>query len=193
MSVELGEAFPRRVREKLSTDFFPGLSTMLSMIDQLTVEIRSMDREVERACKANYPEAQRLRQIAGVGPITSLCFVLTIDNPHRFKKSRSIGAFLGLRPRQRDSGMQRPKLSITKAGDRLLRRLLVSASQYILGPFGLDTDLRRFGLRLAAAGGAAKTRAVVAVARKLSVLMHRLWVTGEDYEPLRQATAVGAA
>jgi transposase len=179
------EAFPRRVRAVAPMDLFPGLETMLEMIDRLTAEIRGMDREVERLCRERYPETQLLRQVKGVGPITALCFVLTLEDPSRFPKSRSVGAYLGLRPRQRDSGEQRPQLRITKAGDELLRRLLVSAGHYILGPFGPDTELRRVGLRLAERGGkAAKKRAVVAVARRLAVLLHRLWVTAEEYQPL---------
>jgi transposase len=177
------EAFPKRVREAVSEDLFPGLSTLLGMIEQLTKEIRSMDREVERLCRDRYEETGVLRQISGVGPLTALAFVLTLEDPHRFAKSRDVGAYLGLRPRQRDSGGHRPQLRITKAGDALVRRLLVTAAHYILGPFGPDTDLRRFGLRLAERGGkAAKKRAAVAVGRKLAVLLHRLWITGEVYQ-----------
>jgi transposase len=182
------EAFPKRARAAGSPDLFPGFETMLGMIEQLTREIRTMDREVERLCRDRYEETALLREIPGVGPLTALAFVLTLEDPQRFAKSRAVGAYLGLRPRQRDSGGQRPQLRITKAGDALLRRLLVSAAHYILGPFGPDTDLRRFGLRLAERGGkAAKKRAAVAVARKLAVLLHRLWITGEAYEPVGYA------
>jgi transposase len=185
------ESFPKRVRGAVPDDLFPGLSTMLTMIEQLTAEIRSMDREIERLCRERYEETGGLRQISGVGPLTALAFVLTLDDPHRFAKSRDVGAYLGLRPRQRDSGGQRPQLRITKAGDALLRRLLVSSAQYILGPFGPDTDLRRFGLRLAERGGkSARKRAAVAVARKLAVVLHRLWITGEAYQAIGYA-AVG--
>jgi transposase len=128
-----------------------------------------------------------------VGPITALYYVLTIEDPSRFAKSRSVGAYVGLRPKLRSSGDQQPQLRITKAGDRLLRRLLVSAAHYILGPFGPDTDLRRAGLRMAERGGSiAKKRAIVAVARRLAVLLHRLWVTGAEYEPLRKEAAQAA-
>jgi transposase len=188
------EAFPGRVRGVVPDDLFPGWVTMLAMIEQLTAEIRTMDREVERLCRERYPETRILRQVKGVGPITALCFVLTLEDPNRFRKSRSVGAYLGLRPRQRDSGDLRPQLRITKAGDALLRRLLVTAAHYILGPFGPDTELRRFGLRLAERGGkAAKKRAVVAVARRLAVLLHRLWVTGEVYQPLGYDVSVPKA
>ena len=101
-----------------------------------------------------------------------------------------MGCYWGLRPKQQDSGDRSPQLRITKAGD-----ILVSSAHYIIGPFGPDTDLRRWGLKLCERGGKnAKKRAVVAVARKLAVLLHRLWVTGEVYEPLRnQAKATVAA
>ncbi len=179
-------AFPKRVRATTPMDLFPGLEPLLETIDQLTATIRQMDREVERVCRERYPETQLLRQVPGVGPITALYYVLTIEDPSRFAKSRSVGAYVGLRPKQRDSGEQQPQLRITKAGDALLRRFLVSAAHYILGPFGPDTDLRRAGLRMAERGGStAKKRAVVATARRLAVLLHRLWVTGEAYEPLR--------
>jgi transposase len=178
-------AFAQRVRDRVGEDLFPGLDSMLRMIEQLTQEIRSMDRQIERLGEERYPETEQLRQIPGVGPLTALAFVLTLEDPHRFAKSRDVGAYLGLRPRQRDSGTRRPQLRITKAGDDMLRRLLVTSGHYILGPFGPDTDLRRFGLRLAERGGkAGKKRAVVAVARKLSVLLHRLWITGEVYQAI---------
>jgi transposase len=173
---------------------FAGLEPLLETVDHLTRTIRRMDREIERLGQERYPETQLLRQVTGVGPITALYYVLTLEDPNRFAKSRSVGAYLGLCPKQRDSGTQQPQLRITKAGDVLLRRLLVNAAQYILGPFGPDTDLRRAGLRMAERGGkAAKKRAVVAVARRRAVLLHRLWVTGEEYESLRQATNEEAA
>ena len=130
-----------------------------------------------------------MRQVKGEGPLTSLAYVLTVENPDRFAKSREVGAYLGLVPKQEDSGDSQPQLGINKAGDMMLRRLLVGSAHYILGPFGPDTDLRRYGLRLCERGGKnAKKRAAVAVARKLAVLLHRLWVSGEVYEPLRHGT-----
>jgi transposase len=178
-------AFAKRVREAGQDELFPGASASVETIAHLTDQIGSLDRQIGRLCDTSYPETALLRQVAGVGPITALTFVLTLDDPSRFATSRAVAAYLGLRPRQRDSGSRKPQLRITKAGDRMLRRLLVSAAHYILGPFGPDTELRRFGLRIAQRGGAsAKKRAAVAVARKLAVLLHRLWVTGETYEPL---------
>jgi transposase len=97
-------------------------------------------------------------------------------------------------PRQDDSGESSKQLRITKEGDTMVRKLLTGSAQYILGPFGPDSDLRRFGLKLAARGGKnAKKRAVTAVTRKLAVLLHRLWVTAEEYEPLRNARLQEAA
>ncbi|MCP4902749.1 MAG: IS110 family transposase [bacterium] len=184
------KAFPKRVREAKKEEIFPGLETLLQLIDILNAAIADMDREIERLSRERYPVTTLLRQIKGVGPLTALCFLLTLEDPHRFKNSRSVGAYVGLRPKQRDSGKQQPQLRITKAGDEMLRRYLVNASQYILGPFGPDTDLRRIGLKLAERGGkAAKKRAIVAVARRLAVLLHRLWITGEEYQPLGYGTA----
>jgi len=120
--------------------------------------------------------------------------VLTLEEPARFSRSRQVGAYLGLVARERQSGDQKPQLHITKSGDVYLRSVLVQAAQHILGPFGPDTDLKRWGLKLAGQGNKMrKNKAVVAVARKLSVLLHRLWLTGEAYEPLRQERLLAAA
>ena len=119
---------------------------------------------------------------------------MTLENPKRFVKSRDVGPYLGLVPKQEDSGESQPQLGISKAGDTMVRKLLVGSAQYILGPFGPDTDLRRYGLRLCERGGKnAKKRAAVAVARKLAVLLHRLWVSGEVYEPLHHAMSAPIA
>jgi transposase len=178
-------SFAKHVRAGGLEALFPGLDVLLDQCDALTASIRQLDREIERLGRERYPETQRLRQVAGVGPITSLAFVLTIEDPRRFAKSRSVGAYLGLTPRQRDSGDARPELAITRRGDEFMRRLLIEAAHYTLGPFGPDSQLRRFGLRLLGQGGTrAKKRAVVAVARKLATLLHRLWVTGEVYHAL---------
>ncbi len=188
------EGFASRMRREKLEDAFPGLASLVAMVHELTLQIRGLEREIEAVCKEHYPQTQRLRQVSGVGALTSLAYVLTIEDPQRFRRSRSVGAYLGLRPRRRQSGEQDPLLRITKAGDPFLRRLLVQSAHYILGPFGPDTDLRRFGLRLVARGGrAGRKKALVAVARKLAVLLHRLWVTGEKYDALRGGTTQVAA
>ena len=169
------------------------LLPLVEAIGELTVRIAAAGREVEALCEA-HPETAALRQVSGVGPITALTFVLTIENPGRFPQNREVGAYLGLVPRQRDSGERAPQLGIGKSGDAGLRRLLVQAAHYILGPFGPDSDLRRWGERYAGTGaGNAKKRAVVAVARRLAVLLLALWKTGEVYEPLRHAAVREAA
>jgi transposase len=176
--------FHRHAATVISEDSLPGITALLSTIEFLTERIQEFDRRMERVAAEHYPETAVLRQIHGVGAVTALCFVLTIEDPSRFSKSREVGAYLGLTPRQRDSGGRQPQLGITKRGDVMLRRLLVSCARYILGPFGKESDLRSHGLKLSASGGrAARNRAAIAVARKLAVLMHRLWVTGEVYEP----------
>jgi len=176
--------FARRMNQ-VPGDLFPGFEHLVSLVEKLTEHIHDLDRKIEALCNDRYPAAGALRQVPGVGPITAVGFVLTIDNPRRFKTSRRVGAYLGLHPRQRDSGDRSPSLGITKAGNSFMRKVLVQAAQHILGPFGPDTDLRRYGLRIVQQGGrAAKRRAVIAVARKLSVLLHRLWTTGERYQPI---------
>jgi transposase len=178
--------FHTKVRADVPDALLPALEPVLELLAQITAQIRAYDQQIEDLTQTRYPEAACLQQVTGVGPLTSLTYVLVIEDPTRFRRSRSVGAYLGLRPRQRDSGDSTPQLRITKAGHPLLRRLLVQSACYILGPHGPDCDLRRFGEKIAARGGMnASKRARVAVARKLAVLLHRLWITGEVYEPHR--------
>jgi len=167
----------------------------LQEVESLNERVREYDQRIEQIAKQVYPEVALLKQVKGVGTQIALTYRLTIDDPHRFAKSRDVGCFLGLRPGRRNSGQSEPQKKISKEGDRYLRTMLVQGAHYILGPFGEDSDLRRWGLKLAERGGKnAKKRAVVAVARKLAVLLHRLWVGGEVYEPLRNTNrAMGAA
>jgi len=180
------EQMNRESAKGLSQELRDVLGPLLAEIESLTVRIAVYDKRIEQIAKENYPQVALLKQIKGVGPLIALTFVLTLDDPYRFRRSRDVGCFLGLRPGRRNSGMSEPQLHISKEGDRYLRTLLVQGAHYILGPFGEDSDLRRWGLKLAERGGKnAKKRAVVAVARKLAVLLHKLWVSGEVYEPLR--------
>src|SRR5262250_931108 len=117
---------------------------------------------------------QQVSREIGVGDLIATTYVLTIEDPHRFRKSRDAGCFVGLQPGRRNSGDSEPQLHISKEGDRYLRTLLVQGAHYILGPFGEDSDLRRWGQKLAARGGKnGKKRAVVAVARKLTIFPKR--------------------
>jgi transposase len=179
-------SFPKKVEEALPAEVREALLPLVRLAEELSDRIQVYDKRIEQLGREKYEHTELLRQVKGVGPLTSLAYVLTLENPDRFAKSRDVGPYLGLAPQQEDSGDSQPQLRISKAGDRMLRRLLVGSAQYILGPFGPDTDLRRHGLRLCERGGKnAKKRAAVAVARKLAVLLHRLWVSGEVYEPLR--------
>jgi transposase len=179
-------SFHKRAPEHIPEALLPALGPILEQIGSLTERIRQYDRELQIVAKERYPETELLRQVEGVGPLTALTFVLTLEDPHRFEKSRCVGAYLGLVPARDQSGDRDPQKRISKEGDEMLRKLLVSCAHYILGPFGSDSDLRRHGEKIASRGGKnSKKRAVVAVARKVAVLLHSLWVSGEVYDPLR--------
>ncbi len=178
------ESFVKRCEPYVPEELKPALATVFESISNLTQQIKELDRKIDQLSKQRYPETQYLRQVPGVGPVTALAFVLTIEDPARFSKSRQVGPFLGLTPRRDQSGEIDKQLPITKAGDKYLRQLLVGCAHYIIGPFGPESHLRRHGLMVACRGGKnAKKRAAVAVARKLSVLLHRLWVTEQTYDP----------
>jgi transposase len=178
----------REITSGLSTGLREALEPLLREVESLNERIQEYDRRIERMAKETYPETALLKQVKGVGDLIAMAYVLTIEDPHRFRKSRDAGCFIGLQPGRRNSGESEPQMHISKEGDEYLRTLLVQGAHYILGPFGADSDLRRWGQKLAARGGKnAKKRAVVAVARKLAVLLHRLWVSGEVYEPLRNS------
>jgi transposase len=181
-------SFHKRASEHIPEALLPALGPILEQIGSLTERIRDYERQLEAISKEHYPETELLRQVEGVGGLTALTFVLTLEDPYRFERSRSVGAYLGLVPATERSGDRDPQRRISKEGDEMLRKLLVGSAHYVLGPFGSDSDLRRHGQKIAARGGKnSKKRAAVAVARKLSVLLHRLWVSGEVYEPLYNA------
>jgi len=177
------EAFQKQAATQLPEPLRPGLVPLLEVIADLTRRIRAMDEVVEQIAEA-HPEAVHLQQPSGVGVLTAVAFVRALEDPQRIKRSREAGAFFGLVPKLDDSSDSSPQLHISKAGDPLVRRYLVSAARYILGPFGPECDLRRYGEAIAARGGKnAKKRAAVAVARKLAVLLHHLWITNATYDP----------
>lgn len=178
--------FAAKARVDLPPVLQPALLPLLDSIETISAQIKAMDRQIEQTAKEKYPETARLREVTGVGALTALAYVLTVADPTRFRRSREVGPYLGLVPKQDQSGSLDKQLHITKAGDTYLRRLLVGSAQYLMGPFGPPCGLRLFGERLAARGGKnAKRRAVVAVARKLAVLLHKLWVSTEPYDPMR--------
>ena len=182
------ESFPKKARQELPAELLDVLGPLLECIELTTAAISAYDRRIAQVAEHRYPVTRLLRQVAGIGALTALAFVLTIEDATRFAKSRDVGSYLGLVPRLDQSGQRNPQLGIHKAGDAVTRRLLVTAAHYILGSrCKQDSDLRRWGLALIERGEdpkRARKRAVVAVARKLAVLMHRMWVTGECFVPL---------
>jgi transposase len=185
------------VAEELPEELRKTLQPLLETVESLTEKIKQQDTKIEQIARNEYPETKLLMQVYGVGTLIALTFVLTVEDRERFQKSRDVGCYVGLRPRRSESGDRQPQLGISKEGDRYLRKLLVQGAHCILSRRAPDTDLKRWGLALAEGGKEAnkrggknaKKRAIVAVARKLGILLHRLWVTGEVYEPLRNHQA----
>ena len=188
------DAIDPTVLEDLPEQLQAVLKPLVVQIESLTEQIQESDRQLEQIARNEYPETELMQQVMGVGTLIALTHRLTIDDPNRFSKSRDIGCYVGLRPRQSQSGNSDPQLRISKEGDSYLRRMLVQGAHYILSHKGPDTDLKRWGLKLAERGGKnARKRAIVAVARKLGILLHRLWVGGEVYEPLRNHSQIVGA
>jgi len=180
--------------ENLSPELQQALEPLLAAIAEVSARIVEYNDRIEALAQTSYPQVELLKQIKGVGALIALTFLLTLEDPHRFRKSRDVGGYLGLQPGRRNSGQSEPQLHISKEGDPYLRTLLVQGAQHILGPFGIDCDLRRWGLKLAERGGRnGKKRAIVATARKLAVLLHHLWVSGEVYEPLHNSNRITVA
>jgi len=187
------DAFPKRARAGLCRELRIACAPLLVHIESLTRSIRRIDAELDAVAERR-PETQCMLQVPSIGVITALTFVLTLQDVDRFPNNRQVGAAVGLVPRKRASGMRNPELRITKTGDTELRRLLVLAAHRMMRTTAPDSDIKRFGLRLAERGGKnAKKRAAVAVARKISVLLAALWRSGEVYEPLRGAESMRPA
>lgn len=185
--------FGERSQELLKAELAAALEPLLQQIDALGKQIKVYDKQIQQQAAERYPETAALDAVPGVGALTALSFVLTLGDARRFRHSREVGAYLGLCPRRRQSGSRDPRLRISKEGDEYLRRLLVQCAHWILGPFGSDTALRRWGLRLAERGGAhGFPRAVIAIARKLAVLLHQLWVTQQPYQAFPAGEPVAA-
>jgi len=180
--------------EKLSPELRAALEPLLVASAALSEQIAEYNQRIEQLAEQSYPQVKLLKQVKGVGTLIGLTFLLTMEDPHRFQKSRDVGCYLGLQPGRRNSGQSEPQMHISKEGDPYLRTLLVQGAQHILGPFGVDCDLRRWGLKLAERGGkSGKKRAIIATARKLAVLLHHLWVSGEVYEPLHNSNRMTRA
>ena len=196
----LAKSYGERLRgckekaEGLSPELQSALSPLLTALESLSQQIREYNEGIETLAEERYPQTALLKQVKGVGTLIALTFLLTLEDPRRFSKSREVGGYLGLQPGRRNSGQSEPQMHISKEGDPYLRTLLVQGAQHILGPFGIDCDLRRWGLKLAERGGGnGKKRAIVATARKLAVLLVLLWVSGEVFEPLHNSNLTVAA
>lgn len=182
--------FAARVAEEIPEGLRAALEPLRRVLETINATIKEYDRRLEAMARERYPETRFLTQVPGVGTVTALAFVLTIEDPGRFRKSREVGPALGLVPRRDQSGSRDLQLRITKTGDCYVRTLLVEAAHALLRERSPDTDLKRWGLQRAERGGKiAHKRAVLAVARRLAVLLHRLWVTGAAYVPLRKQAA----
>src|SRR5712671_2831425 len=174
--------------EGLSPELQTALEPLLAGIESLSEQIQEYNERIETLAQQSYPQVALLKQVKGVGTLIAITYLLTLEDPHRFRKSRDVGCYLGLQPGRRNSGQSEPQMHISKEGDPYLRTLLVQGAQHILGRFGIDCDLRRWGVKLAERGGkSGKKRAIIATARKLAVLLHHLWVSGEVYEPLHNS------
>ena len=185
-------SFPQQVGDLIPEPLRPAVGPVLEVIDRWNEAVYEYDCLLEHWAETRYEESRRLIQVKGVGTLTALTFLLTVGDKERFSRTRDIGAFVGLRPRLGQSGDNEPELRITKAGDGLLRKTLVECAQYMVGPFGQDSDLRRWGLKMIAAGNGSKRarqRAAVGVARRLAVLLMSLWKSGQSYDPLRHSRA----
>jgi transposase len=180
--------------QALSPELQAALGPLLQALESLSEHIAEYNQQIEAIAQQSYPQTALLKQVKGVGTLIALTYMLTLEDPHRFRKSRDVGCYAGLQPGRRNSGQSEPQMHISKEGDPYLRTLLVQGAHHILGPFGADSDLRRWGLKLAERGGKnGKKRAIIATARKLAVLLHRLWVSGEVYEPLRNTNRAMSA
>jgi len=185
------ESLPARAADAIPPALAAVATPLIQQIGLLNAQIAGMDKQVEKLA-VKYPEIGLLRSAPGVGPIVAAAYVLTLDRPDA-ASNRSAGAFLGLRPGQSQSGDSDPQRRISKTGDSCLRSLLVQSAQYVLGRFGPDSELRRWGLKLATSGGKrGKKRAIVAVARKLAVILHSMWRSGQRFQPFPQSAAVAA-
>ena len=182
------QSLPVRAKEALPPRLTAAATPLIKQIALLSEQIDGIDQQIEMLSQ-KYPEIALLRTAPGVGPVVAAAYVLTLDQPDA-ASNRSAGAFLGLRPGQSQSGESDPQRRISKTGDSYLRSLLVQSAQYILGRFGPDSALRRWGLKLASSGGKrGKKRAIVAVARKLAVLLHSMWRNRQHFQPFPQPEA----
>ena len=188
------DSFGRRCQADIPEQLRLVLSGLVDQIQALTDRIKTYDHEIELMATDRNADLSPILSVPGIGVLTALTFVLTIGDRSRFKRSRDVACYLGLQPKRSQSGERDPHLGISKAGNCYARMLLVECAQHMLGPFGRDSNLRRWGINLCQRGGkASKRKAVVAVARKLAILLHRLWISQQQYQPFYQIPETAVA
>ena len=172
--------FAARVRELTAAD--PVLSVLseplLTIIAAMTRELAQLTKRVLDIVR-DEPVCRRLMGVPGVGPLTALTFRATIDRPDRFRRSRDVGAHLGLTPKRHQSGETDVQGGISRCGDELARTALHEAAHSLLVRSRKWSALRAWGMRVAKRRGMARAR--VAVARKLACVLHRMWADGAEF------------
>lgn len=175
IEVEYSSETIKKCCNSLPEEMKPAIAPLLQQISYLDLAIKEYNLQLKKLCK-KYPATEIIQQIPGVGPVTAVAFVLIVGDPNRFENSARLCAYLGVVPKQDQSGDTDKQLGITKKGNKTMRRLLVQAAHYILGAFGKNCDLRAYGMRIQSRGGkAAKKKSYIAVARKLVTVMLALW------------------
>ena len=184
--------FATRVRDPAADDHVLAslAGSMLAVIEVMTEEVERLTRRVFDEVRAE-PTCRRLMTLPGVGPLTALAFRATIDQPDRFRRSRDVGAHLGLTPRRYQSGETDIQGRISRCGDELARTALYEAAHSLLIRSTKWSALRAWGMAIAKRRGMARAR--VAVARKLAVILHRMWLDGSEFRWGKQTTAPAAA
>ena len=162
------------------------IEPLLKAREAIERQIADLDRKVLRLAR-NDAQVRRFMTTPGVGAITALCFLATIDDPTRFKRSRSVGAYVGLTTRRYASGEVDWTGRISKCGDKLLRSYLYEAANVLLTRVAKWSALKAWGIRLAKRSGLRKAK--VAVARKLAVILHRMWIEGAEFNWSSKKTA----
>lgn len=187
------DVFHRRAPADIPEELQETLLPLVLEVANLSHQIAAYNTRIEALIAQRYPDALRLLKVPGIGPVTALTFILTLEHPGRFRRNRQVGKYVGLAPGVRQSGRRRKELGITKEGDKELRRLLLQASHSIRTHASADGDLRRWALAKGGTNKIARKKAAVGLARKLAVLLLAIWRSGQDYRPFRLvATEVSA-
>jgi transposase len=181
-SSENEEKFTKRVQNELKglyEDVCLSINALMDVFKTICTEVRKIDQRIETITESD-EDVQLLKTIPGVGAVTALTFKLEVDNPARFKKSRSVGAYVGMTPRQYSSGESQKQGGISKTGSKELRALLCQSAMCMMYNTKTWSRLKIFGLKIKKKNGHKK--ATAALGRKLAVVMHRMWVERKPFE-----------